>query len=104
VNEQRRILDHYLKLKKFPVLKKIADDTNIQLTRVHRLLKGHEMKLHEYLKFKEIVSCLSHNIEDRVIEQAKQASEWLDTKTLEDFMKELEQKIKMRKIFGGGVR
>lgn len=99
MNEQRRILELYLKLKNFPVLKKIADDTNIQLTRVHRLLKGHEMKLNEYLKFKEIISHMNQNMEDKIIDQVKVATEWLDSKTLESFMWDLEKKIKMRKMF-----
>jgi len=39
-----------------PVLRVVSEDTGIQLTRVFRLFNGSEMKLSEYLVFKEKIN------------------------------------------------
>ncbi len=45
---QKTILSQYMLLNEGPTLKKISEDTGIQLTRVFRLFNGSTMKLSEY--------------------------------------------------------
>jgi methylglyoxal synthase len=45
---QKTILSQYMLLNQGPTLKKISEDTGIQLTRVFRLFNGSTMKLSEY--------------------------------------------------------
>jgi hypothetical protein len=52
---QKMILNQYMLLNKNPVLKKIAADTGIQITRVFRLFNGSTMKLSEYQIFQRKV-------------------------------------------------
>lgn len=48
---QKTILNQYMLLNGKPTLKKISEDTGIQLTRVFRILNGSTMKLSEYQVF-----------------------------------------------------
>jgi hypothetical protein len=48
---QMTILNQYMLLNNKPTLKKIAEDTGIQLTRIFRLFNGSTMKLSEYQVF-----------------------------------------------------
>jgi hypothetical protein len=48
---QKTILNQYMLLNEKPTLKKISEDTGIQLTRVFRILNGSTMKLSEYQVF-----------------------------------------------------
>lgn len=48
---QMTILNQYMLLNNKPTLKKISEDTGIQLTRIFRLFNGSTMKLSEYQIF-----------------------------------------------------
>ena len=50
---QEKILNEYQNIYGGPSIKAISIDTGIQMTRVFRLLRGHEMKLNEYEIFKK---------------------------------------------------
>lgn len=52
---QKTILSQYMLLNGKPTLKKISEDTGIQLTRVFRLFNGSTMKLSEYQVFSKRV-------------------------------------------------
>lgn len=52
---QKTILNQYMLLNDKPTLKKISEDTGIQLTRVFRLFNGSTMKLSEYQIFNKKV-------------------------------------------------
>ncbi|MGZ3787964.1 MAG: hypothetical protein ACXVLQ_05540 [Bacteriovorax sp.] len=52
---QKIVLEQYMLLNNKPTLKKISDDTGIQLTRVFRLFNGSTMKLSEYQVFQRKV-------------------------------------------------
>lgn len=52
---QKSIVKKYLELHQFPTLKSIAEDTGLHLTRVHRIIHGHEMKLFEYEIFQAAI-------------------------------------------------
>ena len=52
---QKTILNQYMLLNGKPTLKKISEDTGIQLTRVFRILNGSTMKLCEYQVFNKKV-------------------------------------------------
>jgi hypothetical protein len=52
---QKTILNQYMLLNGRPTLKKISEDTGIQLTRVFRLFNGSTMKLCEYQVFNKKV-------------------------------------------------
>ncbi len=55
MNEQKRILDLFMKQFNRPTLRDTADLTGIQLTRVFRLFNGSDMKLDEYLIFLNLI-------------------------------------------------
>ena len=48
VRLQRKILDDYMGLHGNPSLREMAQDTGIDVSRVHRLLRGWAMRLDEY--------------------------------------------------------
>lgn len=52
---QKTILNQYTLLNGKPTLKKISEDTGIQLTRVFRIFNGSTMKLSEYQIFNKRV-------------------------------------------------
>lgn len=52
---QKTILNQYVLLNNKPTLKKISEDTGIQLTRVFRLFNGSTMKLSEFEIFNKKV-------------------------------------------------
>lgn len=52
---QKIILGQYVLLNEQPTLKKISEDTGIQITRVFRLFNGATMKLSEYQIFQKKV-------------------------------------------------
>jgi hypothetical protein len=68
---QKTILKQYMLLNQDPTLKKIANDTGIQQTRVFRILNGSTMKLSEYEIFhhqiKEVMG-LSNSLETLAVE------------------------------------
>ena len=53
VAEQREVIAKYFKRRGEKPLREISNETGIQMTRVFRILNGQEMKLSEYLCFKE---------------------------------------------------
>ena len=55
---QEQLLKRYQNLMNDPTLREIAADTGIQLTRIFRLFNGSEMRLKEYLLFKNRVADL----------------------------------------------
>lgn len=55
MDAQATILNQYMLLYGKPTLKKISEDTGIQLTRVFRLFNGSKMKLSEYQVFSKKV-------------------------------------------------
>ena len=52
---QKIVMNQYMLLNGKPTLKKISEDTGIQLTRVFRLFNGSTMKLSEYQIFSKKV-------------------------------------------------
>lgn len=52
---QEKVIKRYLDIHKNPTLKHISKDTQIQVTRVFRILNGSEMKLSEYQKFMDSI-------------------------------------------------
>ena len=52
---QKTILNQYMLLNNKPTLKKISEDTGIQLTRIFRLFNGSTMKLMEFEVFNKKV-------------------------------------------------
>lgn len=55
-NVQRHLLNRYMELMGNPSFRQISDDTGIQVTRVFRIFNGQELKLNEYLIFKERIN------------------------------------------------
>ncbi len=55
MDAQATILNQYMLLNGKPTLKRISEDTGIQLTRVFRLFNGSKMKLSEYQIFSKKV-------------------------------------------------
>lgn len=55
MNEQKRILEQFMKHFHHPTLRETSLMTGIQLTRVFRLFNGSEMKLEEYLIFINLI-------------------------------------------------
>lgn len=55
MDAQTTVLNQYMLLFGKPTLKKISEDTGIQLTRIFRLFNGSKMKLSEYQVFSKKV-------------------------------------------------
>ncbi len=55
MNQQAILMRDFMAKFDNPTLKVMSEMTGIQLTRVHRILKGNEMKLREYLIIKNLL-------------------------------------------------
>ena len=80
-----------------PTLKKIADDTGIQLTRVFRLLNGSTMKLSEYQIFQQKVK-EKMGLSDTLEQIAFDCSLKLSPEAIKDIEVYLKRKIQIWKI------
>ena len=65
VRLQGLILKKYTEVHNNPTLKFISEDTGIQITRVFRIINGHEMKISEYERFESSIK----NIVDKAREK-----------------------------------
>lgn len=94
---QKTILGQYMLLNKGPTLRKIANDTGIQITRVFRLFNGSTMKLSEYQIFQRKVKekmGLTHTIE----EMAFDCSLKLSPEAIKEIEIYLKRKIEIWKL------
>ena len=93
---QRNIINVYMEKMCNPTLKKISEDTDIQITRVFRILNGSEMKLSEFEKFSSLVSMGPKTIgslfEDCEIPPA-------DKEQIQKRMNRIEKISKLKKLF-----
>lgn len=61
MNKQELMIKDFRAKFNNPTLKTVSKMTGIQMTRVHRIFKGHEMKLREYLKIDELLKSEESN-------------------------------------------
>ena len=94
MNEQKRILDLFMKQFNRPTLRDTSDLTGIQLTRVFRLFNGSEMKLEEYLIFMNLIKedTGKHSPLSRL---AYECSQSLNVSVIKELENHLEQKLKL---------
>lgn len=94
---QKTILNQYVLLNGRPTLKRISEDTGIQLTRVFRLFNGSAMKLSEYEVFNKKVKekmGLTAGLEEIAFECAQR----LSPETIKDLETFLKRKIEVWKL------
>ena len=93
---QIELLEKYMSINNNPTLRFITEDTGIQLTRVFRLFNGSEMKLGEYLKFKDRINgkLTSKSIEDI----GEECDRVLGENQKIDISSYLEKKLKLQKF------
>ena len=89
---QKTILNQYMLLNEKPTLKKISEDTGIQLTRVFRILNGSTMKLSEYQIFNKAVK-EKMGLTDGLEEVAFECSLRLSPEAIRDLEIYLKRKI-----------
>ena len=97
MDAQTTVLNQYMLLNGKPTLKKISEDTGIQLTRVFRLFNGSKMKLSEYQIFSKKVKermGLSESLEAVAFE----CSQRLSPEAIKDLEIFLKRKIETWKL------
>jgi hypothetical protein len=94
---QMTILNQYMLLNGKPTLKKIAEDTGIQLTRVFRLFNGSTMKLSEYQIFNRKVK-EKMGLTEGLEEIAFECSMRLSPAAIKDLEQYLKRKIETWKL------
>lgn len=94
---QKTILNQYMLLNGKPTLKKISEDTGIQLTRVFRLFNGSQMKLDEYQTFNQKVK-ERMGLTDSLEQIAFECSMRLSPEAIKDLEVFLKRKIETWKL------
>ena len=94
---QKTILNQYMLLNEKPTLKKISEDTGIQLTRVFRLFNGSTMKLSEYQIFNKRVK-EKMGLTDGLEAIAFECSLRLSPESIKDLEVFLKRKIEVWKL------
>ncbi|MBY0414928.1 MAG: hypothetical protein K2Q18_12225 [Bdellovibrionales bacterium] len=94
---QMTILNQYMLLNSKPTLKKISEDTGIQLTRIFRLFNGSKMKLSEYQIFKQKVK-EKMGLTESLEEIAFECSMRLSPEAIKDLELFLKRKIETWKL------
>lgn len=97
MNLQKTILSQYVLLNQEPTLKKISEDTGIQLTRVFRLFNGSVMKLSEYQVFQHRIK-EKMGLTDALSEIAFDCSLKLSPEAIKEIDVYLKRKIEIWKI------
>ncbi|MBF0360048.1 MAG: hypothetical protein HQK49_03515 [Oligoflexia bacterium] len=102
---QKEILKRYFELHDKPTLKFIAEDTRIQITRIFRILNGHEMRVSEYEKFELAIRRKLqekekdlHGIDGKLLELAKVCGKELSSQHLRDIASFMNRKLKIKLI------
>ena len=94
---QKTILNQYMLLNGQPTLKKISQDTGIQLSRVFRIFNGSTMKLSEYQVFNKKVK-EKLGLTDSLEEIAMECSQRLSPDAIKDLEVFLKRKIETWKL------
>lgn len=97
LDEQRLLLNEYMKLNNRPSFKKISEDTGIQTTRVFRLFNGSKMKLCEYQIFKNKIES-KINSGPSLEKLAYECSVKLSSSAREELVKILMRKLEIWKL------
>lgn len=102
LSNQKRVLESYMKLRNEPTLRAIAEETGIQITRVHRILKGSEMKVSEFEIFSKLIR--NSNFDNKTFESnefinlAKACFSKLSLESLQDIQFQMERKLMMQEL------
>lgn len=94
---QKTILNQYVLLNGKPTLKKISEDTGIQITRVFRLFNGSTMKLSEYQIFNKKVK-EKMGLTDGIEAIAFECSLRLSPEAIKDLEQFLKRKLETWKL------
>lgn len=79
-------------------LREVSANTNIQITRVFRLLNGSQMKLNEYEAFEDAINkknISQHNSTDDFLTTTKECLQKLSESKLNEFLIEMKQSLKI---------
>ena len=99
---QARVIKRYLNIHENPTLKYISEDTQIQMTRVFRLINGSQMKLNEYLKFQNSINkklgitSSGHDF----LKMAESCLDNLSAHNIKELMDLMNRKMELKSILG----
>jgi predicted DNA-binding protein YlxM (UPF0122 family) len=97
---QKKIISDYFQVFGKESLKKISKKTNINVTRIFRLVNGAEMKLSEYEKFHSLVQKNSQeNRSEKFINDVRLES---GSSSLNQMIEDLEYKKHLSRLIHGG--
>ncbi|MBF0365869.1 MAG: hypothetical protein HQK50_09875 [Oligoflexia bacterium] len=98
---QERVLQYYIQVHKNPTIKFMAADTKIQISRLFRILNGHEMKISEFEKFQESIQKKAQLNHEDYKKQTGSSFDYLSAKGQNDIAKIVQRKAKLTAIHGG---
>ena len=100
VNLQKLILKKYNLVHNHPTLRFISEDTGIQITRVFRIINGHEMKLSEYERFQSSIdnSLQKCNQGNDLYNMAELCIDHLSHESIEEIKDVMDRKLRYKFI------
>lgn len=98
MNLQEIIIKRYFEYYPKHSLRQISKNTNIQITRVFRILNGSQMKLNEYESFDEAISKTKFHTTktDQFINLSRECLCHLSDEKISELMIEMNQALKMK--------
>jgi hypothetical protein len=99
---QKNVLETYQKLYGPVTIRKMADHTGIQMTRVFRLMNGHEMKLSEYEVFNHLNN-LQGAKSKKLMNLIQNAQDKLTENALSEIEEMIERKVRLYDYLHGQV-
>lgn len=106
---QEAIIKHYNQINEKFTLREISEDTGIQITRVFRLIRGHEMKIGEYEKFDRAIrkKVSPNNSFNELVQLANLCAHKLSIKQIMEIIELMERKLHLQDLlndFGIKIR
>jgi hypothetical protein len=102
MKEQKEIIRQYLELNDNPTMRWISADTEIQLTRVFRLMNGCQMKLEEYFAFRnKVIKKL--NTEKSFKALAMECEDKLSVSSISDLSEFMKRSLKQKRYLNSNV-
>lgn len=99
---QKNVLETYQKLYGPVTIRRMADHTGIQMTRVFRLMNGHEMKLSEYEIFNHLNN-LQGAKSKKLMSLVQSAQDKLSEAALNEIEEMIERKVRLYDYLHGQV-
>ncbi len=98
MNKQKQIINEYQALYPHHTLRKMSEQTGIQMTRIFRVINGQEMKLSEYEAFRKAINIKVYRNDNDFFELLQESLELLSAESLNEIKLTLMQKLSMKKL------